>query len=265
MEGTRKAEPRTMAQPTMTSKGIAGAVGGTLAAVAIVAALRSPLALVDRQVMAAEYALRGNRPVDSSLVIVYVDDRAIGTLGWPVRRNFYALMVRALTELRVRAVGIEVMFEDPRPEFSEYDDLLAGIARASKNVVLPAYAGMLGTTVDSTAEPVASFPGVHRPAVEGTRVHLPFPELRAAAAGIGHLNFVRESDVPVFIGDGSGVLPSFALEVLRVGAGVGREGIRADTKQVSLNAGALTLGFRTESDGSVGLNFPGRFSSFPAY
>src|SRR5512141_686550 len=101
-----------MAQPTMTSKGVVLAVAGTLAAVAIVAALRSPVALMDRQVMALEYKLRGSRAVDSSLVIVYVDDQAIATLGWPVRRNFYALMVRALADLRVRAIGIEVMFED---------------------------------------------------------------------------------------------------------------------------------------------------------
>ena len=43
-----------------------------------------------------KYAVRGPITADTNIVLVYIDDQAVHTLGWPVRRNFYALMVTVL-------------------------------------------------------------------------------------------------------------------------------------------------------------------------
>ena len=56
-------------------------------------------------------------------------------MGRPVRRNFYALMVKALTDLQAKAIGIEVMFEEPGAEYPEYDELLATTIAKAQRVV----------------------------------------------------------------------------------------------------------------------------------
>ena len=48
-------------------------------------------------------------------------------------------MLKALSDLHVRAVGIEAFFEDLNPEYPEYDDLLARMCALSGNVVLTSY------------------------------------------------------------------------------------------------------------------------------
>lgn len=251
----------------MNRKGIAFAILVTLIAVALVVALRPPLASVEEQITALKYAVRGSRQADTSIILVYIDDEATKTLGWPVHRNFYALMVRALADLRVRATGIEVLFEDPKPEYTEYDDLLAGVVGNARNVVLSSYFGALSGDIDTaaTAAILFPYPGVVYVATQGSHLHFPIPSLREGAGGIGHLNFVGESDVPVFAGAGSSLVPCFGLEVLRVAMGSPRESVHAEKTRVFLDGSAPSVAFRTSGNGTVRLNYPGRMSSFAAY
>ena len=121
---------------------------------ALVAVLHAPLASVEDQFTTLKYRVRGAQPADTNIVIVYIDNEAIRTLGWPVRRNFYALMINTLSALQVKAVGVEIQFEDARlgyPEYPEYDDLLASVIASSKNVVLASYFDAVGGGVDTAA------------------------------------------------------------------------------------------------------------------
>ena len=124
-----------------------------------------PLSSVEDQVTALKYHLRGGLQADTTIVIVYIDNDAVKDLGWPVRRNFYALMVKALTELRVRSIGIDVVFEEHNPEFPEYDELFAATIAGSQRVVLSSYfrslsAGEEGGGIKQQNEQAFSFPGV---------------------------------------------------------------------------------------------------------
>ncbi|RPH35787.1 CHASE2 domain-containing protein, partial [bacterium] len=76
----------------MTRSSLAWCLGMTMAAVVMVAFLRAPLVPVEDQFTSLKYRVRGTQPADTNIVLVYVDNEAVRTLGWPVRRNFYALM-----------------------------------------------------------------------------------------------------------------------------------------------------------------------------
>jgi hypothetical protein len=141
--------------------------------------------------MELKFALRGPLQPDSSIVLVYIDEAAVRALGWPVRRNFYSLMIKALADLRARAVGVEVLFEDPQNDFPEYDELLGNVIRSSKTVVLPCYFERVGgpaspAVPDSSGNPFR-FPGVRREAcANAAGLHLPLRLLLRNAAGTGH-------------------------------------------------------------------------------
>ena len=219
----------------MTARPFLFAVGVTMVTTALVALLDRPIASVEDQITALKYQLRGERQADTNVVIVYIDDDALRILGWPVRRNFYALMVKALTELGAKAVGIHAYFAHPVPEYPEYDDLLASVVESAGNVVLPANFGSIVLT--------DSIEGGPSPIVLGNDFHQPFWKLHAAAAGIGHENFTDENDVPVFIRFGDSLVPSFGAELMRVYTGK----------------------IFTHGQNVVRQNFPGRISSFTTY
>lgn len=51
--------------------------------------------------------LAGQRPLDSSVVIIHIDGNDIEKLGgWPLKRSYYALLVSRLSDLGVSKIGI---------------------------------------------------------------------------------------------------------------------------------------------------------------
>lgn len=232
--------------------------------------LHAPLASLEEGVTDVRYAVRGERMADTNIAVVYIDDEAIRVMGWPVRRNFHALMLRALTDLRVRVVGLELLLEDQRVEYPEYDELLAGVIRTSVPVVLTAYLDSLGVReaqVPAGPDTFAalSYPGVAAPPLAGGGMHLPLPAFRDAAAGIGHVNFHGRGHLPVFAGYGAGVLPAFAIELARVSAGVPRAGVQSDGERVTMRNRDAAVAFRHGSAGEVALQYPGSIRSFTAW
>ncbi|MCZ6777133.1 MAG: sigma 54-interacting transcriptional regulator [Ignavibacteria bacterium] len=224
----------------MTARRFFLSIGVTIITTVLVALLNRPIASVEDQITILKYELRGARQADTNIVIVYIDSDAIETLGWPIRRNFYALMVRALTDLGVKAIGIHAYFAHPVPEYPEYDDLLANVVASAGNVVLPSNFGFIAR-IDTVGE--GKSPEVHTQYFVGKELRLPLAKLRMPAAGIGHENFTDENDVPVFIRAGDSLVPSFGAEILRVFAGE----------------------HFMHSQNVVRLNFPGRMSSFATY
>lgn len=225
---------------------------------------------LEDRVTAVKYHLRGERQPDSSVVVVYIDNDAVVSLGWPVRRNFYGLMVKALSDLHVRAVGIEIQFEQTSSEYPEYDQLLASVTGAAGNVVLASYLGNV-TREDGVSGKVPDsaqlfrYPGADRVPLFGTEIHLPYNALRAAAAGIGHVNIVDASAIPLFVTFGTGTLPAFGLELLRVSAGVPRDAVSTRGDDVILSAGNRTFVIHGSPDGLATVSPPLSESAFVSY
>ena len=259
----------------MTRHSLAWCVGIAMAAVLLVALLHAPLASVEDQFTTLKYHVRGSQPADTNIVIVYIDNEAIRTLGWPVRRNFYALMINTLAALQVKAVGVEIQFEDARlgyPEYPEYDDLLASVIASSKNVVLASYFDVVGEGPDTAAlnaavPPQLNFPRVNGSLPEGKGLHLPLSRFLEGAAGVGHVNFTGASgvDIPVLVHRGSGVVPAFAAEVLRLYCGAERSGLAYSDGNVELQAGTREIRLFTSSNAAVQLNLPNSFNAYTRY
>jgi DNA-binding NtrC family response regulator/CHASE2 domain-containing sensor protein len=230
----------------------------------LVALLAQPgLGFLERQATRAKYALRGPIAADSNIVI-YIDDLAVRSLGWPVRRNFHALMIAALAELGARAIGVDVIFEDPRPEYPEYDDLLASVARSAGTVVLPVYFDQL---VQSSPEAdVAESPGTEGPVVTlvgrtGRGAHVPYPALRAAVTSTGHAHIDDGERVPLLVDYHSELIPAFGLELVRMYLD-GK--VMLDRERVAVRGTRGEVAFHAE-DYTVELYHPGPLSSYRAY
>ena len=259
----------------MTRSSAGWCLGIAMAAGVLVAVLHVPLASVEDQFTTLKYRVRGAQPADTNIVVVYIDNEAIRTLGWPVRRNFYALMINTLSALKAKAVGVEIQFEDPRvgyPEYPEYDDLLASVIGASKNVVLTSYFDAIGGAADTAAmnAPVLvqfNYPRVNGSLPEGKGLHLPLPRFLEGAAGVGHVNFAGASgiDIPLLVHRGSGVVPAFAAELLRLYRGAERSGLVYRDGTVRLEAGGREIQFPTSRDAAVQLNLPSSFDAYTRY
>ena len=241
------------------------------AACVLAGLLHGPLDSMDDRVMSLEYRVRGDRHADTNVVIVYIDQDAIKSLGWPVRRNFYALMIRALSDLRAKAIGIEAVFEEPRFEYPEYDDLLAVMTSAAGNVVLTCYfdsvAAGPGSPGGGDLLPASlfTFPGVLYDPPACARPHLPLPALQASAAGVGHVNIAGDADIDLFLGDGRLRIPAFGEELFRVACRTDRNGVAADGRKIVYRGEDASLAFSPTGDGRVRMNFPGKFRAFTAY
>lgn len=107
------------------------------------------------------------------IVIVGIDDRSLEALGrWPWPRDLHARMISRLDAAGARAVAYDILFPEPAPA----DPVLADALRRAGTVYLP-------LAVDPLGE-------------DGRPVELiePAPELRSAAAGLGHVNLVPDPD-----------------------------------------------------------------------
>lgn len=223
--------------------------------------LGRPLGSIEDEITALRYTLRGHQPADTNIILVYIDNEAVQTLGWPVRRNFHALMMRALADLRVGAIGIEMQFEERNQEYPEYDELLAAMTASAGNVVLSSY---VRSVEQIPVVPKDSlYAGVHV-ALRGENLRTPLPRLRAAAAGIGHVNLAEGSGYPLFLSSADGVVPCFPLEVLRVYLGAPHANVRYDGSSLRID-GANGSVMLNVPGGIAHIYAPGRITTFAAY
>jgi transcriptional regulator with GAF, ATPase, and Fis domain/CHASE2 domain-containing sensor protein len=244
--------------------------GVILAAFAGLVLLRTPLELAEGQITHIRYDVRGSRKADTSIVVIYIDQDALRSLHWPVRRNFYGLMLKALSDLHVRAVGIEAFFEDLNPEYPEYDDLLARMCALSGNVVLTSYFDTVappGSVLarDSLPAGLFDYPAVLEEVASGGGPHLPFASLRGASAGIGHVNIGVNSDLDLFLAYGTERVPAFGLELARVYLGALRSGVVCRGRSILFRRESGTFECTSTSVGTATVNFPGAIGSFTAY
>ena len=104
------------------------------------------------------------------IVIVAIDDHSIANLGfWPWRRINHAELLGRLNQ--ARAVGIDLVFQEPNPAYPEDDTALAQAIQQHGRVVLPL---------------------VYDP--QRNTVHTAIPALSQAAKASGYINIEPDSD-----------------------------------------------------------------------
>ncbi|MEM9724175.1 MAG: adenylate/guanylate cyclase domain-containing protein [Pseudomonadota bacterium] len=201
----------------------------------------------------------------NQVAIVDVDEASIAAKGqWPWDRSKLAELTERLRAAGARAIGFDMVFSEPdrlsppsyaakAPELPfAVRGVLAGLedtdARfAAAIAASPAVLGVSGSVYVSNKagarDPgaIASLGGDPRPrlfAFPGFLRNL--SELEAGAAGIGAFSLTPEPDgvvrrVPAALRSGDKMLPSLAMETLRVGLGARRLALEVDP-----NSGGIT-------------------------
>ncbi len=237
--------------------------------------------------------------------IVDIDEESLSRVGqWPWSRTTIADLLGRLTEQGAAVVSFDILFAEP--DRTSPEQALKLMTPAEQAVVGPLIAGQAShdailakaiaasPTVLATAlsqrptpppPPKAGFavagddPKPFVPAFPGANVNL--PELDAAAAGIGSINWIPDRDqvirrIPLIYRIGDQYIPTLTTEALRVAQGAGTyvlkssnaSGETAYGQQTELNhikVGAMEV--PTDADGGIWLRFrPSNRASFiPAW
>lgn len=226
--------------------------------------LYSPLQQVDEKLVGVHYFFRGEVTADTNIAIIYFDAKDISALGgWPLRRNYYALLIETLTKLEAKVIGTDIFFGSRNREFPEYDILLASMLEKTDNVVLSSYFRSVSLPSMRSSGNHNSPTGVRQEWIwRGEGYQLPFESFLHAAAGVGHTHLGEGNiqKVPVFISDGSSISSPFFLELYRKY----RNDIES-SKERSESSIDNVPDWQIRKDGTVWINFPGSFGSFKMY
>ena len=230
---------------------------------------------------------------DAPVKVIDIDDQSIARFGqWPWPRSRIAELVDRLREARVAAIAFDMVFSEP--DRTSADAFLAGLPDATRR---EAVRSALGTTEDNDARLARSIEGA--PVVLGAILTqgrdladfaapygfatagddprgfapdfsgavVPLAGLLGAAHGLGAVNWLADNDqivrrVPLVLAAGGRLVPSLAMESVRVAQGASSYVVRAsaasgDTALVrgiqSVRVGAVTAASGT--DGSIRLHF----------
>ncbi len=135
-------------------------------------------------------------PVSNQVVVIGIDDQSLSYLGrWPWSRTVHAELIDRLTEAKVRAVGIDIIFSEPESE--QADRRLAKAIQDNGRVVLALAPERLGMS-------------------RSMQELLPIPVLAIAAQRLGHVDVELDPDglartLYQFGGLGEPRWPSFSL------------------------------------------------------
>ncbi|MGQ9799416.1 MAG: sigma 54-interacting transcriptional regulator [Ignavibacterium sp.] len=138
---------------------------------------------------------------DSSIILIKISSNDIETLGpWPIKRSYYALLIRNLNSLGVKKIGLEIFLSARITSQSIYDKLLESEISDAKNVVLSSLAGeiYLKEKIYFTDS-----------------LSLPTPKLLNDEIETGHINFydINNFSIPVELISFNHIEKAFAVQL----------------------------------------------------
>ncbi|AFH47997.1 Transcriptional regulator [Ignavibacterium album JCM 16511] len=120
---------------------------------------------------------------DSSIILIKITSEDIEKIGpWPVKRSYYALLIRNLKSLGVRKIGLEVFLSARITSQTVYDNLLESEISNAGNVVLSSIAGEIYKRNGVYFTDSLSFPT---------------PKLLNESFETGHINFIGSKEIIV--------------------------------------------------------------------
>ena len=158
---------------------------------------------LENRVLDYRFKARGTIPVSPNIVLIDIDDKSIEAVGrWPWARTNHAKMIEILSLSGVSVIGYDILFNQAAD--GTQDDILAKAIKGAGNVYLP-----VGFELENLD---AGWLTVKREV-------WPIPQIRKAAAGLGHISSNRDPDgiirrIPVAVVREGEVFPAFSLAVL---------------------------------------------------
>jgi transcriptional regulator with GAF, ATPase, and Fis domain/CHASE2 domain-containing sensor protein len=132
----------------------------------------------DREIENLFIRTRGEINPDSNIILIHFSEDDISRIGpWPIKRNYYALLINQLTSLGVKKIGLEIFLSSRLVTQSVYDNLLMKEIEKSGRVVLSCVAG-------SIVERNYLF--------ETDSLSYPSPKLLNEKLVTGHINFIKD-------------------------------------------------------------------------
>jgi transcriptional regulator with PAS, ATPase and Fis domain len=159
------------------------------------------------------FMIRGNRSVSDEIVLVFIGDEDIKTLGgWPVSRDYYSYLIHILQSQQARVVGLDILFSKPDINHPEYDRILSDFIESAGNICLPLTFSELLVPKNAGKSKLFSMP-------EGKNITLSLQSLMKNSAANGFSNFERKSilrEVPLIVEFNDELVYSFGLQLARL-------------------------------------------------
>lgn len=126
---------------------------------------------------------KGETNPDTNIIILHFSEEDISRIGpWPIRRNYYALLINQLTKIGVKKIGLEIFLSSRLVTQSVYDNLLINEIEKSGKVVLSCVAGKITEWNGDFFTDSLSYPS---------------PKLLNENILTGHLNFIKDDHYKV--------------------------------------------------------------------
>jgi transcriptional regulator with GAF, ATPase, and Fis domain len=126
---------------------------------------------------------RGEINPDTNIIIIHFSEDDISRIGpWPIKRNYYALLINQLTNLGVKKIGLEIFLSSRLVTQSVYDNLLMKEIDKSGKVVLSCVAGSIVEKNNLFVTDSLSYPS---------------PKLLNDKLLTGHINFLEDDQYEI--------------------------------------------------------------------
>lgn len=272
------ASPSSAAQRLPFLHGVG--LGAGIAALLSLLGLLGAFQLLDLRIYDWRYRLRGPIPASLRIALVEVDDPTLAAYrNWPLPRETYAMLIAALEESGVEALGFDLLFLGESADDPDGDALLARITEGQTNLIhaitfMPedaSYGGGAAAPSSSSEALVRHGRPVARQRIPSARrVSLPYDALLDAADAIGHTAVAVDRDgvvrrIPQFVRYGEWAYPSLATRLVESAARrdstlpqfeLARDGVLIHSRGRRLRVPA-------DAEGATSVVFAGDRASFP--
>jgi serine phosphatase RsbU (regulator of sigma subunit) len=180
---------------------------------------------LDHRCLDVLYRIRGERAASDSIAIIEIDAATVNAYRGPtLPRDAYSLLIKALEDAGVSAIGLDVLFIGESSN-ADHDQLLATVTSQYRNIVnafsfpqsFATHSAQAERRSDG-AEPLHAR-GIHDTLLAvpiATAVSMPYSMLLEASESLGHVNIAVDSDggirrVPLLMRFEGNLYPALSL------------------------------------------------------
>lgn len=156
---------------------------------------------IDNEIENLFIKTRGQIEPDTNIIIIHFSENDIARIGpWPIKRNYYALLINQLTHLGVKKIGLEVFLSSRLVTQSVYDNLLMKEIEKSGKVILSCIAGSIVEKNNLFVTDSLSYPS---------------PKLLNEKLLTGHINYLKEDryEIPLNLRQNEVYEKAFSLQL----------------------------------------------------